>query len=174
MRRTILEMRLARGWSQQVLADKVGTYRRRISDIERGVCGAHPDEMKLLASAFECGVEDLAIEVARQVGRPAVEGRAMLFAGHGLLPPARPVLLPTGEKTRRGISNPPDGFPPSLPRQGWRWSPAEVLARYSADLAGFDETHIVRRLSFGDYQDLSPQHPGSLVQSNVFVYTLYI
>lgn len=55
----IRELRLAAGWSQQALADKVGVTKMTISDLERGEMQLTQHYMRRIAEAFGCSAADL-------------------------------------------------------------------------------------------------------------------
>ena len=88
MRKTIKERRLARGWTQQRLADEVHCTARRISRIEGK--GGERHELQAIAKALECEVYDLLTEPVLPNGRPRVEGRGLLdqFRVHSRYDPA--------------------------------------------------------------------------------------
>jgi len=77
MRQTIKELRLARGWTQQRLADEVNMTARRISHIE-GKSAGTPEELKAIANALQCSIYDLLAKPSQPAGRPRVEGRELL------------------------------------------------------------------------------------------------
>lgn len=76
MQRTIKELRLARGWTQERLAQEIDSTPRRISRIENN--GGSPEELEALAKAFRCTVYDLKAGPVKPRGRPLVEGRELL------------------------------------------------------------------------------------------------
>lgn len=55
----IRELRLARGWSQQRLADELGVSKVTISDLERGNMQLTQDYMRRLAIPLQCSSADL-------------------------------------------------------------------------------------------------------------------
>lgn len=55
----IRELRLAAGWSQQRLADRLGVTKMTISDLERGAMQLTQHYMRRLAEALDCTAADL-------------------------------------------------------------------------------------------------------------------
>ncbi len=53
------ELRLAKGWSQQRLADAIGVSKVTISDLERGEMQMTVDYMRRLAIPLECSAAEL-------------------------------------------------------------------------------------------------------------------
>lgn len=55
----VRRMRVARGWSQEVLADMAGLHRTYIGSIERGERNVSLDAMEQIAQALEIPLADL-------------------------------------------------------------------------------------------------------------------
>ncbi len=56
---TVRRLRLARGWSQDVLADRSGLHRAHIGEIERGETNVTLQTLKTLADALSVRITDL-------------------------------------------------------------------------------------------------------------------
>ncbi len=54
----IKNLRLERGWSQEVLAEKMGTSRQRISKMEKGKYALRLGTLVRLAIVFEMDIKD--------------------------------------------------------------------------------------------------------------------
>ena len=64
--RRIAEMRKARGWSQDDLAEKSGVAISALKDIERGVAEGHIDTRRAFAESFGCSLAELYGHVTQQ------------------------------------------------------------------------------------------------------------
>jgi transcriptional regulator with XRE-family HTH domain len=82
MQYTIRQMRDRYGWTQQKLADRTLISRARLSDVERGRFGPHPDELQRLADAFKCEACDLAVKDTRPCGGQTQPLSALLALHH--------------------------------------------------------------------------------------------
>lgn len=74
MRKTIKELRLARGWKQSDLARETNIPREALAKIESKARGATEDNLKALCSALQCRPEDLDVRAPKASGgqaRPA-------------------------------------------------------------------------------------------------------
>lgn len=60
--RNIRRLRLERGWSQEVLAEKSGLHRTYVGDIERLERNVSVDNIEKLAKAFSLPVKELFVE----------------------------------------------------------------------------------------------------------------
>lgn len=58
----IRQLRKARGWSQEILAEKSGLHRTYVGDIERVERNVSVDNIEKLARAFNVPVKDLFTE----------------------------------------------------------------------------------------------------------------
>jgi transcriptional regulator with XRE-family HTH domain len=56
---TVRAMRLKRGWSQDVFADKTGLHRAHVGEIERGESNVTLQTLKILADALDVRIVDL-------------------------------------------------------------------------------------------------------------------
>ena len=56
---TVRRLRLERGWSQDVLADRSGLHRAHIGEIERGQTNVTLQTLKTLADTFRVRITDL-------------------------------------------------------------------------------------------------------------------
>lgn len=77
MPRTIKNYRIARGWTQQELANHTSISRPRLSDMDNGKLGPTPSQLLALARAFGCSVHSIAAPQARPQGRQAVPAGAL-------------------------------------------------------------------------------------------------
>jgi transcriptional regulator with XRE-family HTH domain len=57
--RTVRRLRLERGWSQDVMADRSGLHRAHIGEIERGETNVTLQTLKTLADTLEVRIVDL-------------------------------------------------------------------------------------------------------------------
>lgn len=78
MKQTVKEARLARGWTQQQLAEKAQISATLIARIEQGTGGATFAQAQMLADALGASVHDLKVPEHRGRGRPVREGRELL------------------------------------------------------------------------------------------------
>ena len=66
LRNRVKEMRVARGWTQEGLGDRVGVSRQSINSIERNRYVPSLPLGMIFASVFDCSVEDIfELEVGR-------------------------------------------------------------------------------------------------------------
>jgi transcriptional regulator with XRE-family HTH domain len=56
---TIRALRLKRGWSQDVFADKSGLHRAHVGEIERGESNVSLQTLKTIADTLGCRITDL-------------------------------------------------------------------------------------------------------------------
>jgi transcriptional regulator with XRE-family HTH domain len=56
---TIRALRLKRGWSQDVFADKSGLHRAHVGEIERGESNVSLQTLKTIADTLGCRIVDL-------------------------------------------------------------------------------------------------------------------
>lgn len=56
---TVRRLRVERGWSQDVLADRSGLHRAHIGEIERGQTNVTLQTLKTLADTFNVRITDL-------------------------------------------------------------------------------------------------------------------
>lgn len=56
---TVRRLRVERGWSQDVLADRSGLHRAHIGEIERGETNVTLQTLKTLADTFDVRITDL-------------------------------------------------------------------------------------------------------------------
>lgn len=56
---TVRSLRLDRGWTQDVLADRSGLHRAHIGEIERGETNVTLQTLKTLADTFKVRITDL-------------------------------------------------------------------------------------------------------------------
>jgi transcriptional regulator with XRE-family HTH domain len=56
---TVRRLRVERGWSQDVLADRSGLHRAHIGEIERGQTNVTLQTLKTLADSFDVRITDL-------------------------------------------------------------------------------------------------------------------
>jgi transcriptional regulator with XRE-family HTH domain len=56
---TIRALRLKRGWTQDVFADKTGLHRAHVGEIERGESNVTLQTLKIVADALGCHIADL-------------------------------------------------------------------------------------------------------------------
>ncbi len=78
MKQTLKEARLARGWTQQQLADRAQVSLALVKRIEQGVGGASFEQMQLLANGLGASVHELQVPEGRKPGRPVRQGRELL------------------------------------------------------------------------------------------------
>ncbi len=77
-KRTVTELRLARGWTQEELARRTGTTRDYISKVERKALGPSPRVLERLCLELGCYPEELDVAPTRAPGRPAKPEAARL------------------------------------------------------------------------------------------------
>jgi transcriptional regulator with XRE-family HTH domain len=56
---TVRALRLNRGWSQDVFADKTGLHRAHVGEIERGESNVTLQTSKIIADTLGCRIADL-------------------------------------------------------------------------------------------------------------------
>ena len=56
---TVRALRLKRGWSQDVFADKTGLHRAHVGEIERGESNVTLQTLKTIADTLGCRIADL-------------------------------------------------------------------------------------------------------------------
>jgi transcriptional regulator with XRE-family HTH domain len=60
---TVRALRLRKGWSQDVFADKTGLHRAHVGEIERGESNTTLQTLKIMADALGVGVGDLVKDI---------------------------------------------------------------------------------------------------------------
>jgi transcriptional regulator with XRE-family HTH domain len=56
---TVRRLRNAKGWSQDLFADKTGLHRAHVGEIERGESNVTLQTLKILADTLGCRIVDL-------------------------------------------------------------------------------------------------------------------